>query len=45
MIRRLQGTFLTGRFRKYGKKALVVYLCWCAAKGILFLFIGSKLFG
>jgi hypothetical protein len=32
-------------FRKYGKKALIIYLVWCAAKGILFLFLGFKLFG
>ena len=32
-------------FQKYGKKALIIYLCWCAAKGILFLFLGFKIFG
>lgn len=32
-------------FRKYGKKALIIYLAWCTIKGILFLFLGFKLFG
>lgn len=32
-------------FRKYGRKALIIYLCWCVLKGLIFLFIGSKLFG
>jgi len=32
-------------FRKYGRKALIIYLCWCAVKGIVFLLIGVKLFG
>jgi len=32
-------------FRKYGKKALIIYLGWCVAKGIAFLLIGFKLFG
>ena len=27
-------------FRKYGKKALVIYLCWCLLKGVLFLLAG-----
>lgn len=30
-------------FKKYGKKAIAVYLCWCMLKGLIFLFIGSKL--
>lgn len=32
-------------FRKYGKKALIAYLCWCIVKGIAFLIIGAKIFG
>jgi len=24
-------------FKKYGKKALIIYLCWSVLKGILFL--------
>ena len=31
-------------FKKHGKKALIIYLCWCVVKGILFLVLGSKLF-
>lgn len=30
--------------QKYGKKALIVYLAWCVIKGIVFLFLGFKLF-
>ena len=30
-------------FKKYGKKALVIYLCWCVVKGVLFLVAGSLL--
>ena len=30
-------------FKKHGKKALIIYLCWCVVKGILFLILGSKL--
>ncbi len=32
-------------FRRFGKKALVIYLCWCLVKGLFFIFLGSKLFG
>lgn len=32
-------------FKKHGKKALIIYLCWCVVKGILFLVLGSKLLG
>ncbi len=32
-------------FRKYGKKALLLYLAWCVVKGLLFLFLGFKIFG
>jgi hypothetical protein len=39
-------TLLASRFfRKYGKKALIIYFCWCVVKGLLFLFIGFKLMG
>lgn len=31
-------------FQKHGRKALIIYLCWCAVKGILFLLVGYKLF-
>lgn len=31
--------------QKHGKKALIIYLCWCAVKGVLFLLVGFKLFG
>lgn len=31
-------------FRKHGKKALFIYLCWCVVKGIFFLILGFKIF-
>ena len=31
-------------FRKYGKKALMIYLCWCLIKGIAFILLGYKMF-
>ena len=31
-------------FRKYGKKALLIYLGWCVVKGMVFLFLGLKIF-
>lgn len=31
-------------FKKYGKKSLLIYVCWCVAKGLFFLFAGYKLF-
>lgn len=31
-------------FRKYGKNALIIYLYWCIAKGILFLLIAQSFF-
>lgn len=34
--------YLTSKFRKYGKRALIIYLCWCVLKGLFFLFIGYK---
>ncbi|MFC0774249.1 hypothetical protein [Terrimonas alba] len=33
----------TAWFKKYGKKALFIYLCWCLIKGFLFLYAGYKL--
>ncbi|HYF31656.1 MAG TPA: hypothetical protein VD993_11095 [Chitinophagaceae bacterium] len=29
--------------KKYGKKALIIYVCWCCLKGILFLLAGWSL--
>ncbi|HEY6503848.1 MAG TPA: hypothetical protein VIZ28_07740 [Chitinophagaceae bacterium] len=38
-------TLLANRFfRKYGRKALIIYLCWCLVKGLFFLFVGFKFF-
>jgi|GraSoiStandDraft_4_1057263.scaffolds.fasta_scaffold00447_15 hypothetical protein len=31
-------------FKKYGKKALIIYLCWSIVKGVLFLWLGARLF-
>ena len=31
-------------FKKYGKKALYLYLGWCVLKGLLFLLAGWLLF-
>jgi hypothetical protein len=31
-------------FKKYGKKALILYLCWCVLKGLAFLWAGWLLF-
>jgi hypothetical protein len=36
--------FLKRYFQKYGKKALIIYLCWSVIKGIAFLILGVKLF-
>lgn len=36
--------FLKRYFQKYGKKALIIYLCWSVIKGIAFLLLGVKLF-
>jgi hypothetical protein len=30
--------------KKYGKKALIIYLCWSIVKGVLFLLLGARLF-
>jgi hypothetical protein len=31
--------------RKYGKKALIIYVCWCVLKGMFFLVAGYTLLG
>jgi len=31
-------------FRKYGKKALIIYLCWSILKVVLLLLLGPRLF-
>lgn len=41
----LKANFLKRLMNKYGKKALIVYLCWSVIKGLLLIFLGSKLFG
>ena len=37
--------FLTMKkvLEKYGKKALVLYICWCTIKGLAFLALGGYL--
>lgn len=37
--------FLKRLMSKYGKKALIIYLCWTVIKGLLFIFLGAKIFG
>lgn len=38
--------FTENRFvRKYGKRALIIYLGWCLLKGIFFLVAGYTLLG
>lgn len=32
------------KLKKYGKKGLVIYLCWCTLKGLAFLALGDYLF-
>ena len=32
-------------FKKHGKKALIIYVCWFVVKGILLLLLGFKLLG
>ena len=32
-------------FRKHGKKALVIYLCWTVVKVLILLLIGTKWLG
>lgn len=41
----MKSLFAGNFFRKYGRKALIIYLCWCILKGLFFLFIGYKMFG
>jgi hypothetical protein len=37
-------TFLSKSFfRKYGKRALIIYLCWCLVKGFLLIILGFKM--
>ena len=36
--------FIHRLLRKYGKRTLIVYLCWCLLKGAIFLIAGYKLF-
>ena len=31
-------------FKKHGKKALIIYICWCVVKGVLLILFGSQLF-
>jgi hypothetical protein len=38
----MKAIFAKPFFRKYGKKALVVYLCWCILRGVIFVLIGLK---
>ena len=32
-------------FRKHGRKALIIYLCWCVLKGFVFFYAGFKWLG
>ncbi len=29
--------------KKYGKKGLIIYICWCTVKGLAFLAFGNYL--
>lgn len=29
--------------KRYGKKALIIYICWCTIKGIAYLTLGKYL--
>lgn len=40
----MKSLFLRRYLQKYGKKALIIYLCWSVIKGIAFLVLGFKLF-
>lgn len=31
------------RLKKYGKKGLIIYICWCTLKGIAYLVLGNYL--
>jgi len=36
----IKAMFQKGFFKKHGKKALILYLCWWLFKGLLFLLYG-----
>jgi hypothetical protein len=40
----MKAAFIKRYFQKYGRKGVIIYLCWCAIKGLLFLFLGLELF-
>lgn len=40
----MKSHFLKRSLQKYGKKALIIYLCWSVIKGIAFVVLGFKLF-
>lgn len=31
------------KLKKYGKSALIAYICWCTIKGLAFLALGGYL--
>lgn len=31
------------KWKKYGKKGLVIYICWCSLKGLSYLYIANVL--
>lgn len=33
------------KLKKYGKGAFILYICWCAVKGLAFLALGRFLWG
>lgn len=35
--------FSKEKFKHFGRKALIMYLCWCIVKGLVFLFVGASL--
>ncbi len=37
--------FINRFFKKHGKKALVIYVCWSVIKGIVLLIFVFKIFG
>lgn len=41
----MKGFSLKPFFKKNGKKALMIYLCWWVVKGILLLLLGFKWLG
>jgi len=34
---------LKSLLKKHGKKALILYMCWCVIKGLVFLYAGLQL--